>query len=54
MKILLNIIKTIDDFFNPKCSVCGNELSDMGGSTFGMAPEPILVCTNVSCKNKIK
>jgi hypothetical protein len=50
MKILSNIIKAIDNFFNPKCNACGNGLSDMGGSTFGITPEPVIVCTNPACK----
>ncbi len=50
MKIITNIIKAIDNFFNPKCSGCGKELTDMSAPTFGLAPEPVLVCTNPSCK----
>lgn len=52
MKTLLNFLKVIDNFFNPKCSKCGNKLSNLGGSTLGMSPEPVLVCSNPLCKSE--
>lgn len=50
MKIISNIIRAIDNFINPKCSGCGQKLTDMSAPTPGMTPEPVYVCANLSCK----
>lgn len=44
--------KKVSDFIYPKCSKCGQELTNYG--TGGLNPEPLYICENPKCKKDKK